>query len=68
MAKAQPIRPTRKLPCRPEAVGVVAGGGAVTQLDGDTFDRTLARQGMIEQATFLTRDAAAAAYGPVVAW
>ena len=38
------------------------------RLDGDPFDRMLAAQGMIEQATVLTQDARVAAYGPVVAW
>jgi PIN domain nuclease of toxin-antitoxin system len=42
--------------------------GRLPRLDGDPFDRMLAAQGMIEQATVLTRDARVAAYGPVVAW
>lgn len=42
--------------------------GRLPRLAGDPFDRMLAAQGLIEQATILTRDPMVAAYGPVVAW
>ena len=38
------------------------------RLHGDPFDRMLAAQALIENATLLTRDSSVAAYGPVVVW
>lgn len=42
--------------------------GRLPRLHGDPFDRMLAAQALVEQATLLTRDPLVAAYGPVVAW
>ena len=42
--------------------------GRLPRLAGDPFDRMLAAQALVEQATILTRDRAIAAYGCVVAW
>jgi len=42
--------------------------GRLPRLHGDPFDRMLAAQALIENATLLTRDPSVAAYGPVVAW
>jgi PIN domain nuclease of toxin-antitoxin system len=42
--------------------------GRLPRLAGDPFDRMLAAQGLIDQATILTRDPMVAAYGAVVAW
>lgn len=41
--------------------------GRLPRLSGDPFDRMLAAQALIENATILTRDPLVAAYGPVVA-
>ncbi|MGH7025555.1 MAG: type II toxin-antitoxin system VapC family toxin [Caulobacteraceae bacterium] len=53
------------LPLRP-AHAVAAG--RLPRLSGDPFDRMLAAQALVEQATLLTRDPLVAAYGPVIAW
>jgi PIN domain nuclease of toxin-antitoxin system len=42
--------------------------GRLPRLAGDPFDRCLAAQAQVENATLLTRDPLVAAYGPVVAW
>ncbi len=42
--------------------------GRLPRLHGDPFDRLLAAQALMEQATLITRDPLVAAYGPVVAW
>ena len=42
--------------------------GRLPRLHGDPFDRILAAQALVEQATLITRDPLVAAYGPVVAW
>jgi PIN domain nuclease of toxin-antitoxin system len=42
--------------------------GRLPRLHGDPFDRMLAAQALVENATLLTRDPLVAAYGPVVAW
>jgi len=42
--------------------------GRLPRLAGDPFDRMLAAQALLEQATILTRDPAIAAYGCVVGW
>jgi PIN domain nuclease of toxin-antitoxin system len=42
--------------------------GRLPRLHGDPFDRMLAAQALVENATLLTRDPFVVAYGPVVAW
>jgi len=42
--------------------------GRLPRLHGDPFDRMLAAQALVENATLLTRDPFVAAFGPVVAW
>ncbi len=42
--------------------------GRLPRLHGDPFDRMLAAQALVEQATLLTRDPLVAAYGAVTAW
>jgi PIN domain nuclease of toxin-antitoxin system len=42
--------------------------GRLPRLHGDPFDRMLAAQALVENATLLTRDPSVAAFGPVVAW
>ena len=42
--------------------------GRLPRLSGDPFDRLLAAQALIENATILTRDPLVRAYGPVSAW
>jgi len=42
--------------------------GRLPRYAGDPFDRMLAAQALIEQATILTRDPIMAAYGAVAAW
>jgi len=42
--------------------------GRLPRLHGDPFDRLLAAQALVENATLVTCDPAVAAYGPVVAW
>jgi PIN domain nuclease of toxin-antitoxin system len=42
--------------------------GRLPRLSGDPFDRMLAAQALIEQATILTRDPQVVAYGPVAIW
>ena len=42
--------------------------GRLPRLHGDPFDRMLAAQALIENATLISRDAAIAAYGAVTVW
>ena len=42
--------------------------GRLPRLSGDPFDRMIAAQALIENATLITRDPLVAAYGPVVIW
>jgi PIN domain nuclease of toxin-antitoxin system len=42
--------------------------GRLPRLSGDSFDRILAAQALIEHATILTKDPLVVAYGPVAVW
>ena len=53
------------LPLRPAHA---MAAGRLPRLHGDPFDRMLAAQALVEQATLLTRDPLVGAYGPVITW
>jgi len=42
--------------------------GRLSRLTGDPFDRMIAAQGLVENATVVTRDPAVAAYGVPTLW
>lgn len=42
--------------------------GRLARLHGDPFDRVIAAQGLVENATVVTRDPAVAAYGVPTVW
>jgi PIN domain nuclease of toxin-antitoxin system len=42
--------------------------GRLSRLHGDPFDRMIAAQGLVENATVITRDPAVAAYGVPTLW
>ena len=50
-----------------DALHAVAAG-RLPRLHGDPFDRMIAAQGLVENATVVTRDPAVAAYGVPTVW